>query len=144
LTTVTSFDSIQEEKQYLTTLPKTEKLNALLREIDSDQSGTINFEEFSVAMQMFVKRGLSALKRGNTSNIVFQKLSIQANKDEAPSKDEAEEGDEEEEEEEEEEEVPEDIASLPPDQQRTKILIRACWMMGVGTIGEYLQHSVMS
>ena len=90
-------------------------------------------------MQIFVKRGLSALKRGNTSNIVFQKLSIQGNKDEEGfGKAEAE--DEDEEEEEEEEEIPEDIASLPPDQQRTKILIRACWMMGVGTIGEYLQY----
>jgi Ca2+/Na+ antiporter len=36
-------------------------------------------------------------------------------------------------EDEEEEEVPEDLADLPPDQQRAAILRRALWMMGMGT-----------
>lgn len=35
--------------------------------------------------------------------------------------------------EEEEEEIPEDLADLPPDQQRAAILRRALWMMGLGT-----------
>jgi Ca2+/Na+ antiporter len=37
------------------------------------------------------------------------------------------------EEDEEEEEVPEDLADLPPDQQRAAILRRSLWMMGLGT-----------
>jgi len=40
---------------------------------------------------------------------------------------------EEEEEEEEDEEIPEDLASLPPAKQKLRILLRAGWMMGVGT-----------
>ena len=40
---------------------------------------------------------------------------------------------EEEEEEEEEDEVPEDLASLGPEQQQTAIKIRAAWMMALGT-----------
>jgi len=41
---------------------------------------------------------------------------------------------EEEEDEEEEEEVPEDLANLPPKQQKRRILWRSTWMMGLGTI----------
>lgn len=39
----------------------------------------------------------------------------------------------EEDDDEEEEEVPEDLASLPPRQQKIRILWRAAWMMGLGT-----------
>jgi len=38
------------------------------------------------------------------------------------------------EEDEEEEEVPEDLADMSPDQQLKRILFRAIWMMGVGTV----------
>ena len=43
-------------------------------------------------------------------------------------------GDEDDEEEEEEEEMPEDLADLPPDEQRRKIWLRALYGMGVGTL----------
>lgn len=39
-----------------------------------------------------------------------------------------------EEEGEEEEDVPEDFADLPPDEQQTRIKMRAFWMMGLGTL----------
>jgi len=41
---------------------------------------------------------------------------------------------EDDEEEEEEEDIPEDLAHLPPDQQKRRILLRAFWMMGLGTL----------
>ena len=42
--------------------------------------------------------------------------------------------DEEDEEDEEEEEVPEDLASLTPEQQQRRIKLRSAWMMGLGTV----------
>merc|ERR1711862_292874 len=37
-------------------------------------------------------------------------------------------------EEEEEEEIPEDLADLPPHEQQKRIIFRASWMMGLGTL----------
>jgi Ca2+/Na+ antiporter len=45
----------------------------------------------------------------------------------------ADKGKDDDDEEEEEEEIPEDLADLPPDQQRSAILRRSLWMMGLGT-----------
>ena len=41
---------------------------------------------------------------------------------------------EEEEEEEEQEEVPDDLTHLPPKKQRLRIVLRSCWMMGLGVV----------
>jgi len=114
-----------------------EKFQALLREIDTDNSGNISFPEFAAAMKNWVQRKNEFHTSGKGD---IGLLSVQAS---TPAKttvtvNEAEERIvervEEEEAEEEEEEVPEDLASLPPHKQKIRILMRAGWMMGVGTL----------
>jgi len=46
----------------------------------------------------------------------------------------AEEGSDSEEEEEEDGEMPEDLADLPPEEQRKRVLMRSGWLMGMGTV----------
>ena len=45
-----------------------------------------------------------------------------------------EEAEDDEDDEEEEEEVPDDLTHLPPKKQRMRIVLRACWMMGLGVL----------
>lgn len=60
---------------------------------------------------------------GNTTNtnMMAENLTSEAKSDE-------------EEDEEEEDEMPEDIARAPPDQQKSMIITRSCWMMGAGVL----------
>jgi len=122
-----------------------EKFQAFLKEIDSDGSGTIEFKEFAVAMKRFVSAKADH-EAGGAENAVnasgsekrISKLSRQSTelesghiKKEKVSGEEGGEGGDDEEEE--EEEVPEDLAHLPPSKQKLRILLRAGWMMGLGT-----------
>jgi hypothetical protein len=108
-----------------------EKFEQLIREMDTDNSGVIEFKEFAVTMQDFVKRRAEFQSGVSGTRSVPENVSIQAE----PGKLAHEEaGGKEEEDEEEEEEVPEDIAELPAEQQRFRILLRASWMMGLGTL----------
>jgi len=97
-----------------------EKFNVLLKEIDEDGSGAVSFPEFTVAMKRF-------MQRKNEHGELPEPITIAG--------DGAGEGNKEEEDEEEEhEEVPEDLATLPPKQQKLRILLRSGWMMGLGTV----------
>jgi len=111
-----------------------EKFQKFLKELDTDNSGNISFQEFAVAIRVFIKRKHEHLE--NTSDTVYN-LSVQGVPEHGvPLASSSEEGKKPgyEEEEEEEEEVPEDLADLPPDKQKTRILMRAGWMMGLGTL----------
>jgi len=107
-----------------------EKFQELLHQIDTDSSGAVNFKEFAVAMKRFLQNNKESPSKsdGNLSMLTINKNKGQQKIDEA---DEQKEG---EDEEEEEEEIPEDLASLPADKQKVRILWRAIWMMGLGTI----------
>jgi len=102
------------------------KFDAFLKEIDTDGSGSISFKEFSVAMKQFLSRKLDHTRRIENELSVQKGLKVttaEAGAEEAPEDDSDEE----------EEEVPEDLAHLDIKQQRLRILLRAGWMMGVGT-----------
>jgi len=116
-----------------------DKFVAFLKEIDSDGSGVIEFKEFAVAMKRFVaaKNELAATGGGEELSVNIS-ASAEGHRKERQST-ELEEGgggkaEEEDDEEEEEEEVPEDLAHLPPSKQKMRILLRAGWMMGLGTV----------
>jgi len=111
-----------------------EKFQVLLKEIDTDGSGSISFPEFTEAMRKWVHKKNEA--SGDTSvvslSVQHTELSPLAHAEEHLA--EKVEEQEEEEDDEEEEEVPEDLASLPPHKQKLRILLRSGWMMGVGTV----------
>jgi len=114
-----------------------DRFQALLKEIDTDNSGNISFTEFAVAMRSFIQKKNELIESGDVSMLsvnvqvhhsVNSTESVQAVEGEIAEKF------EEEEEEEEEEEIPEDIAALPPHKQKVRILLRSGWMMGLGTL----------
>jgi len=106
-----------------------DRFQQFLKELDTDGSGNISFAEFSVAIRSFIKKKHDLHTEAELS--VQSGPSGEAGVDLAVAS--AVEH-EEEEEEEEEEEVPEDLASLSPSKQKMRILLRAGWMMGLGTI----------
>lgn len=103
-----------------------DKFDIFLKEIDTDGNGTINFKEFSAAIRQFLANKAEHFLHHSKDEY---SLTVQTNGGGSSLN----KGEEEAEEEEEEEEIPEDLASLPPAKQKFRILLRAGWMMGVGT-----------
>ena len=102
-----------------------DKFKDLMKEMDTDNSGAIDFDEFSVAMKRFVQQGSVASSfQGHDSDHLVTKGEHSVN----------EEGEDGEDDEEEEEEVPDDLAHLTPKMQKIRILWRSAWMMGLGTL----------
>jgi len=96
-----------------------ERFEEFLKRIDEDKSGKINFKEFSAAIKMFLtNKADRVLYDTNASSV--REFSVPTTGEDT-------------EEEEEEEEIPEDLAHLPPRTQKIRILLRAGWMMGLGT-----------
>lgn len=110
------------------TMPE-EKFQVFLKEIDTDGSGNISFHEFAAAMRSFIK------KKNEFANSTESHLSVQSTEESGVAMSTTHQVNDaaEAEEEEEEEEIPEDLASLPPQKQKMRILLRASWMMGLGT-----------
>lgn len=106
-----------------------ERFQKFLKEIDTDGSGAISFQEFAVAIRTFIKRKHEHLE---TTTEAYN-LSVQTGTTDSGHGAHGGHG-EDEEEDEEEEEVPEDLADLPPSTQKMRILMRSGWMMGLGTI----------
>eukprot|EP00123_Amoebidium_parasiticum_P001141 comp12181_c0_seq1/m.6937 comp12181_c0_seq1/g.6937 ORF comp12181_c0_seq1/g.6937 comp12181_c0_seq1/m.6937 type:complete len:583 (-) comp12181_c0_seq1:478-2226(-) len=91
----------------------TPEMEALIKRIDTDHSGRVNFDEFVAAMPTFIlERVESRLPKGHA--VIA----------EAP--DEVEEEDE--------EEIPEDLAHLDPHKMMRAVKFRAFWQMALGTI----------
>jgi len=113
-----------------------DKFDVFVKDIDTDGSGEISFKEFAVAMKQFLITKTEYLKTSGevpyipSTNPKTAKGELEV---ESGEKKEGAEGEEDDHEEEEEEEVPEDLAKLPPKQQKIRILWRSCWMMGLGT-----------
>jgi Ca2+/Na+ antiporter len=97
-----------------------EEVESFFVNYDKDQNHEIDFNEFVNAIyDMMVTRGTTGSRANSRMPIVEGGGKV--------------EDDEDDEEDEEEEEIPEDLLSLPPDQQRFHILLRACYMMAFGT-----------
>jgi len=119
------------------------KFQEFIKEIDTDGSGTINFKEFSVAMRGFVEKKRAHYENSTSINS-SSALTVRVNNDPElePISGNAEEAESkivnevmrEDDEDEDEEDIPEDIASLPEEKRKMRILLRAGWMMGLGTV----------
>lgn len=91
-------------------------INEMLAEVDADKSGTIEFDEFCHLILRLCEKNPSEFKKGREGSNVFA----------APSQEESDVD--------EEEEIPEDLADLTPEQQQSRIKMRAAIMMGFGTL----------
>ena len=121
--------------------PSLQEVESIFVQIDTDASGSINFDEFVVAMQ----RVLAAVAAGDSNPFA---LSANANGSAQLSPSDAhtdatrtENGDGPvdgdvigDDDDEEEEEMPEDLADLSPEEQRKRILQRSFTLMGIGTL----------
>lgn len=100
----------------------------LMKDMDKDNSGTIDFEEFVSAMIKYIKHS-GSLSQEHMDRISPRATTPSEGKD-GSVQEEGEEGDGGEEE---EEEVPEEFQHLTPKQQQRAIKIRSAWMMALGT-----------
>jgi len=113
-----------------------EEFEAILKRIDVDNSGSIDFKEFSTIMKDHLTKKQGGEKSDLQLEVVEDDGKVNVMKEDVEVRPEVEgDGDSSAgEEEEEEEEVPDDIAKLPLEKQRSRILFRSCWMMGLGTL----------
>jgi Ca2+/Na+ antiporter len=128
--------------------PNQEDLDMLMDAIDNDKSGGISFDEFVAAMTQVLR----AKREGEDRPfMVIGRASMSIAADKAHQQQHAQlndadntrasrtdasqhEGkDDDDEEEEEDEEIPEDLVDLSPEEQRKRILQRACVKMALGT-----------
>jgi Ca2+/Na+ antiporter len=131
--------------------PSPAEFATLMAEMDTDNSGSIDFEEFFEAMVKAVIQhsrisqghggGGAILSGGGGSRahagsggerVELESINSAPHADHLAAA--GGEGGEDEDDEEEEEEVPEDLAHLSPEQQQRRIKIRSAWMMTVGTL----------
>eukprot|EP00667_Euglena_gracilis_P007938 EG_transcript_8027 len=108
-----------------------EELRELMREMDHDASGGIDFEEFVRAMDRLVHGDIGGRGRLGRQSPEQSTAAVASPAGVEPANE--QEGDEENQEEE-SEEMPEDFLQLTPQQQRRAILRRAFWLMGAGTL----------
>ena len=106
--------------------PTKDRVKEVMRHVDTDNSGTINLEEFAGIVADALETTSAATKSGlyETGRGAAEEEPLLANATEG--------GDAEEEDEEEDAEMPEDLATLSPEEQQRKVLLRACWQMGLG------------
>ncbi|RYH27768.1 hypothetical protein EON65_13220 [archaeon] len=106
--------------------PTPEELERIFSEFDTDKSGSIEYREFIQGVAKYIVEHrdvrLRHMNRNNRSH--SHGSSAEAHRALKES----------EEEEEEEEDMPEDIQGLTPEEQQSKIKLKAAYMMGLGTI----------
>ncbi len=116
----------------------------MFKAMDRDSSGSVDFDEFVAYLESVMRGESEASNSPATSSRRMSSLKNAVSKYGATStsgtiNEGMEMGmgsaaEDEEEEEEEEEEIPEDLADLPPDVQRRRIIMRSLYMMGLGTV----------
>eukprot|EP00049_Salpingoeca_infusionum_P026725 m.27542 g.27542 ORF g.27542 m.27542 type:complete len:576 (+) comp8937_c1_seq2:50-1777(+) len=109
------------------------QLKELMAEMDTDNSGEIDFDEFVTAVVRYmvnvVHEGDDKVRASGNLQEVAAYADVEplgrggTFSDEAPDSDE-----------EEEEDVPEDLQHLDPKAQQRAVLLRSCWMMLLGTV----------
>ena len=140
--------------------PTKEEFSHLMEQMDTNHNGVIEYDEFYSSMKAYIKHlfdkdnGLavpitvvvpddtpavsSTASTTTTTTQVRERVSSSASDMVVNADDASNEGkindDDEEEEEEEQEEVPDDLTHLPPKKQRMRIVLRSCWMMGLGVV----------
>eukprot|EP00054_Salpingoeca_dolichothecata_P018091 m.110591 g.110591 ORF g.110591 m.110591 type:complete len:595 (+) comp22730_c0_seq3:52-1836(+) len=110
-----------------------DEFNALMTEMDKDQSGFIEFDEFVEAMGTYVQRAI----KGDSVALARESLNVQSTPQaEEQSTNDDDDGDDEDEDADSdgEEEMPDEFENLSPAQQQRAILFKSAWMMGLGTI----------
>uniref|UniRef100_A0A0G4FE07 EF-hand domain-containing protein n=1 Tax=Chromera velia CCMP2878 TaxID=1169474 RepID=A0A0G4FE07_9ALVE len=128
--------------------PSPAELSAFFEKCDRDKSGAVDFNEFVSAMEDFVLQRSDVFAQEPSPEALEQGMSMesppespsrtvrglaQQPESEAAAPTAAEPEGEEEDDETEEEEIPEDLAHLSPEQQQTRIKMRAFYQMGLGT-----------
>ena len=131
--------------------PTKEEFAHLMEQMDTNRDGVIQYDEFYSSMKAYIKHlfdkdnGLAvpitvvvpddtpASATTTTTTMVVNASSGAGSQGGAGEGNDGEEV-EEDEEEEEEEEVPDDLTHLPPKKQRMRIVLRSCWMMGLGVV----------
>jgi len=128
--------------------PTKEEFDTLMNQMDTNHDGTIQYAEFHASMKSYIKHlydkdnGLAqpfsvvvpeenagatttTTTTQRTVNSTSSEMKSAADDEPTPQEPAEEEGDE-------EEEIPEDLTHLSPKQQRIRIVLRSCWMMGLG------------
>jgi Ca2+/Na+ antiporter len=100
--------------------PDKDKLESLMVEMDRNNSGNIDFEEFCIAMVKLVNTGDAVMVKSCANFGDTQRQPTEVHDGEG------------EEEEEEESDMPEDLAHLSPEDQQKRLLRRSCLLMLVG------------
>jgi len=133
--------------------PTKEEFDTLMKQMDLNGDGTIQYNEFHDSMKSYIKHLYDKDHGIDTPLVVVvpdeseekptttttpsesevSQRSVNATSSEMQTTGEDAEN-EEEEDEEEEEEVPDDLTHLSPKQQRLRIILRSSWMMGLGVL----------
>jgi len=139
--------------------PTKEEFDNLMLQMDTNHNGVIEFDEFHASMKSYIKH-LYDLDNGVPSPVTVvvpdepsaatatttttpsegevAQRSVNATSSELKTtgedSQEVEEEGKEEDDGDEEEEVPDDLTHLSPKQQRIRIILRSCWMMGLGVL----------
>jgi len=134
--------------------PTKEEFDTLMKQMDTNHDGCIQYNEFHDSLKTYIKHlydkdnGLQAplsvvvpdepdstsKATSSTPESVVTQRSVNASSSEMKTTGEEDSAEPAEEDEEEEEEVPDDLTHLSPKQQRIRIILRSCWMMGLGVI----------
>lgn len=113
--------------------PTEKEIKAIIAKWDKDGNGVLSFDEFCSSMITYIKdkENKSVKELANEFLSVNNKEERTRHLSEMETKEAS--NDDVDDEDEEEDEVPEDIAQLSPDQQQSRIKLRAMWMMALGT-----------
>jgi len=127
--------------------PTKEEFDSLMQQMDTNHDGAIQYSEFHDSMKSYIRHlydkdnGLAQPisvvvpeEDSATSESTLTQRSVNSTSSEMKSAVDDEPAAEEDEDGEEEEEVPDDLTHLSPKQQRMRIILRSCWMMGLGVL----------
>lgn len=90
-------------------------VDKMMADMDTDNSGSISFDEFVTAMsELLVNRSITKVDDGAVEVVAHEQ---EGNEDD---------------DEEQEDEIPDDLVGLSPEEQQSRILKRSCWQMLVG------------
>jgi len=137
--------------------PTKEEFDVLMNQMDTNHDGTIQYSEFHESMKRYIKHlydkdnGLAqpfsvvipdeSEKPATPSSSTLTSRSVNSTSsemkgtaDDEPGTTDDGEGGDDDDDGDEEEEVPDDLTHLSPKQQRIRIVLRSCWMMGLGVL----------
>jgi len=125
--------------------PSKEEFETLMHQMDTNHDGTIQYAEFHDSMRKYIKHlydkdnGLAqpfsvVVPEEGESTTTTTTTASGDDRDVNTTATEMKSTADDEEDDDEEEEVPDDLTHLSPKQQRLRIVLRSCWMMGLGVL----------